>query len=185
MDYIGETECDAATSLTATTVDPSTVFLSWSAEDGTSYRIDYRLAGGGEITKVPVVANFHTLGGLTPCTAYEYRILVHCPVDGKLFSAWFSFSTPCKEGEMMENMMEIFPNPATESITVGYLTDDAGSVTISVLDITGKKYISEVKEAVSGINSYSLNLGNLESGVYFVQIKNGENQVIDKVIVNK
>ena len=185
VDYIGETECDAATSLTATTVDPSTVFLSWSAEDGTSYRIDYRLAGGGEITKVPVVANFHTLGGLTPCTAYEYRILVHCPVDGKLFSAWFSFSTPCKEGEMMENMMEIFPNPATESITVGYLTDDAGSVTISVLDITGKKYISEVKEAVSGINSYSLNLGNLESGVYFVQIKNGENQVIDKVIVNK
>ena len=82
-------------------------------------------------------------------------------------------------------MMEIFPNPATESITVSYLTDDAGSVTISVLDITGKKYISEVKEAVSGINSYSLNLGNLESGVYFVQIKNGENQVIDKVIVNK
>ena len=87
VDYLAETSCSAPTSLAAAAIDATTEALSWSAEEATSYRVEYRLAAGGPLNKVDVVANFVNISGLTPCTDYKYRVVVICPVDGKLISA--------------------------------------------------------------------------------------------------
>lgn len=185
IDYDAETECSTATSLAAASVDATSEFLSWSAEEGTTYRIDYRLAGGGAITKIPVIANFVTLTGLTACTDYEYRVIVHCPDEGKLTSDWFPFSTSCKLGEISGNLISVYPNPAKDMIKVGYQTNLEGSIVINVTDVTGKIYITLPATAAAGLNAYQLDVSGLNSGMYFVQIKNGNKQVIDKFIVTK
>ena len=181
--YLAETECGVATDLAAESVSPTSEYLSWSAEEGTVFRIDYRLVGGGSATKVPTVANFVTLTGLEACTAYEYRVVVHCAVDGKLYSDWFPFTTACRIGELAGAQLEVYPNPATDNIQIAYISDVAGPITINVVDVTGKKYITEIKTAVAGVNSFEFDISSIASGMYFLQIKNGENQVIDKFIV--
>lgn len=185
IDYYAETDCNTASSLAASAVDATSEFLSWSAEEGTTFRVDYRLAGGGAITKVPVIANFVTLSGLTACTDYEYRVIVHCPTEGKLTSDWFAFSTSCKLGEISGNLISVYPNPAKDMIQVGYQTNMEGGVDINVMDVTGKVYITVPATAAVGLNSYQLDVSGLNSGMYFVQIKNGNKQVIDKFIVTK
>lgn len=184
IDYIAETACNTPTDLSATAVDATTVNFSWSAEGGTTYRMDYRQAGGGPIVKVPTVANFTTVYGLTPCTNYEFRVTVKCGGAGETFTtAWVPFSTPCRMGSTTDNVLEVYPNPANDRIQLNYYTTEAGAVSIQVLDVTGKAYLTQNTQANAGVNTFSLALDNLESGVYFVQIKNGEKQSIDKFIV--
>ena len=65
------------------------------------------------------------------------------------------------------------------------MTDAPGNVTVHVLDVAGKAYITTVQTAVSGVNTFTLDVNGLSNGMYFVQIINGEKQVIDKFIVNK
>jgi len=186
VDYLAETDCGTPTDLNAVTVDATTVNLSWSGEEATSYRVDYRVVGVGPVVKVPTVANFTTLYGLTPCTNYEFRVTVKCVGAGETFTtAWMPFSTPCRLGTSTENMLEVYPNPASDKLQLNYFTSEAGNVTISVVDVTGKIYITQTTIANSGNNTFTIGLDNLESGVYFVQIKNGEKQVIDKFIVTK
>ncbi len=186
VDYLAETDCGTPTDLNAVTVDATTVNLSWSGEEATSYRVDYRIVGVGPVVKVPSVANFTTLYGLTPCTNYEFRVTVKCVGAGETFTtAWMPFSTPCRLGTTTESMLEVYPNPASDKLQLNYFTSEAGSVSINVVDITGKIYIAQTTTATSGNNTFTLGLDNLESGVYFVQIKNGEKQVIDKFIVTK
>ncbi|MGB4831490.1 MAG: DUF4331 family protein, partial [Chitinophagales bacterium] len=186
VDYLAETECDVPTDLSAVTVDATTVNLSWSAEEATTYRVDYRVVGVGPVMKAPSVANFTTLYGLTPCTNYEFRVTVKCVNAGENYTTeWVPFSTPCRMGTTTENMMEVYPNPAKDKLQINYFTNEGGNVAISVVDVTGKVYLTQNTNASNGYNTFSLGLEQLNSGVYFVQIKNGEKQVIDKFIVTK
>ena len=79
----------------------------------------------------------------------------------------------------------VYPNPATETININYYTAEAGNVSIQVLDVTGKIYFSQNANASSGNNTFGIGLDGIESGVYFVQIKNSDKQLIDKFIVTK
>ena len=81
--------------------------------------------------------------------------------------------------------MEVYPNPAKDKLQINYFTSEGGNVAISVVDVTGKVYLTQNTNASNGYNTFSLGLEQLNSGVYFVQIKNGEKQVIDKFIVTK
>ncbi|MEZ5015143.1 MAG: DUF4331 family protein [Chitinophagales bacterium] len=184
VDYFAETDCDVPTDLNASAVDPTTEYLSWSAEEGTVYRLEYRTAGGGVITKVPVVANFHTLGGLTACTAYEYRVVVHCPGDGKLTSDWYPFTTDCRLGGILNNALSLFPNPANAVVHAQYVAETNGSMRIKVLDVTGTVYIDQTQKVRAGLNNFDLNVESLTDGMYFVQIKMGDEQTIGKIIIS-
>ena len=186
VDYLAETDCSVPTDLASATVDATTVYLSWSAEEATTYRVDYRVVGVGPVMKMPSVANFTTIYGLTPCTNYEFRVTVKCVNAGENYTTeWVPFSTPCRMGTSTANMLEVYPNPASDKIQLNYFTSEAGAVSINVVDVTGKVYITKTATAVNGNNTFTIGLDALESGVYFVQIKNGEKQVIDKFIVTK
>ena len=185
IDYAGETSCNMPTDLMATAVEATTVNLSWSAEEATAYRVDYRMAGGGPITKVPSIANFTTIYGLSPCTDYEFRVTVKCIDAGENFTTeWMPFSTPCRMGTSTEQVLEVYPNPANNQIQLNYYTSTTGNVSISVVDVTGKVFISKADYAAAGVNAYALDLSELSNGVYFVQVKNGDMQTIDKFIVS-
>lgn len=72
----------------------------------------------------------------------------------------------------------IYPNPAT---TMVYLSNLPESSDIKVVDITGKVVIDTFKTT----GTTSIRTENLNSGVYFVQIKNNDNVTVKKLIVNR
>jgi hypothetical protein len=78
-----------------------------------------------------------------------------------------SACTAIEENEM--NTISIFPNPATQDITVS--TAGEGSKSITVTDVSGKVVLAVNTES----SSYKINIENLSSGVYHVRVRDGNN----------
>jgi len=73
---------------------------------------------------------------------------------------------------------KIYPNPFMESTTIYF--SEFKQRTISIMDISGRK--------LKTINSFDIQVDikgdNMKSGMYFIQISDGEKQTIKKIILN-
>jgi len=68
--------------------------------------------------------------------------------------------------------LNIFPNPASDVITVSYetLLDEKGTITL--LDASGRTVMLE--NINKGENSHTLNTGELSNGLYFLKLNSGD-----------
>ncbi|MBK9507362.1 MAG: T9SS type A sorting domain-containing protein [Bacteroidetes bacterium] len=73
-------------------------------------------------------------------------------------------SVTCKEGEFVENNMQVYPNPASTVITIS--TQNNNEKTIHLIDALG----SVIATQITTENVLKMNIGQLPAGVYFVQI---------------
>jgi hypothetical protein len=58
-------------------------------------------------------------------------------------------------------------------------------VQLAVRDLNGKIVFSKIEQAEKGLNTYHLNLNNLSSGTYFLQLINGQQKRITKIVIDK
>ena len=70
----------------------------------------------------------------------------------------------CKEGEFVENNMQVYPNPASTVITIS--TQNNNEKTIHLIDALG----SVIATQITTENVLQMNIEQLPAGVYFVQI---------------
>ncbi len=85
----------------------------------------------------------------------------------------------------MELSSSAFPNPARASITVKYELTKTSDVFFEMSDLQGrliKKY--QLKAQFSGENIHQLDLNDLQSGMYLLKIKAGENEAVHKIFKN-
>lgn len=76
-----------------------------------------------------------------------------------------------------ENRFKIHPNPATTTISIeGGLNDNAQ---VSIIDLTGR-CVKEVE--ISGAVS-TINIEDVESGIYFISVKQNDNNFVEKLVV--
>jgi hypothetical protein len=84
------------------------------------------------------------------------------------------------------NDLQVFPNPATDNITLMFSSNESTDVKITLSDLNGKIIIEEVKEKMlPGSNSIVLQTGLLTPGVYFVQLMSGEESATRKIIISR
>jgi PKD repeat protein len=82
------------------------------------------------------------------------------------------------ERSLMQKVeMAIYPNPATDYFTI-QKTGIEGDLTIKILDVTGKVISSQVTDGTENIN-----VSNLVSGVYLVQIEQNGHNWTHKLVV--
>ncbi|MBK9321067.1 MAG: T9SS type A sorting domain-containing protein [Bacteroidetes bacterium] len=68
----------------------------------------------------------------------------------------------------------VFPNPATDRITVQFNSTDESNYRLRLTDVAGREvFVSEGKSSI-GINTQLIGLDQLSGGVYFVEIQNQE-----------
>ncbi len=79
----------------------------------------------------------------------------------------------------------MYPNPATDQLTVEVPMQADADVTVSVLDPAGKLAIQQHRTMSKGDNRMTLDVRTLPNGVYFVQVRNGEQSFTRKLVVNK
>lgn len=152
-------------------------------------------------TQLTDTINFYLADYKTPGTANDYVIknwqFVNCVSLGQVDSirfnlsssdtsslgymntpAFFSmdnFTTQSTVGvKELSNVLNIslFPNPATDVITLKYESGSANNITISISDISGKRVQSTNFVSAIGNNENELLIENLDAGVYFIEIKN-------------
>jgi hypothetical protein len=81
------------------------------------------------------------------------------------------------------NFLSLSPNPTNDNINLVFenIKND-NYLIINVLDIFGRIVLSQNIETQKGINSTTLALNNLSAGTYFVQLYDGTESIVRKVI---
>ncbi len=78
----------------------------------------------------------------------------------------------------------MFPNPANETLTLDIpVQADNPSVLVSIFDVAGKLRVQEQPTLPAGDSQFTLPMGVLSDGVYFVQVRNGDEQYTRKLVV--
>ncbi|HUM48260.1 MAG TPA: T9SS type A sorting domain-containing protein, partial [Chitinophagales bacterium] len=98
-------------------------------------------------------------------------------------------STPFRLAEEQEEVtvvsMNIFPNPTMGDLTVIYNSNSNALVDIYVVDVTGKVMLMQTNDALKGSNTYHFDLNRLNNGVYFLQIRNGNEISHTKLMIGR
>ena len=78
--------------------------------------------------------------------------------------------------------LDIYPNPATNEISVNYLSE-SNLIRVQVFDLFGSKLIERIQENYSDSeHTSSIDISSLVSGIYILYITNGEKIGVKKFI---
>ena len=77
------------------------------------------------------------------------------------------------------------PNPANDVVTISYNLVNPETVTVAIYDMNGRQVVdSKMDKQIAGENSIQLNTSELESGLYFYEVKVGNDSKRYKLMVN-
>jgi len=88
-------------------------------------------------------------------------------------------STPTK----FENSIRLYPNPSNNETKVQFNLDSNASITITLYDVLGKLVLKSENNLIQGNQEIALNTQNLNNGLYFLKLSNGNNEANIKLIV--
>ncbi len=80
--------------------------------------------------------------------------------------------------------IRIFPNPATESVTVTGTLDSPGELMISVYDLNGKKIWTQTDSAL-GIFQKEINIKNYSAGIYFIRVQEKNGSILNTKFIKE
>lgn len=132
--------------------------------------------------------DFVVLRDLTCNTNYEYQIMRICAEDGSDYSAYgfmVYFNTPdCREnGSTAQDAMLVYPNPASNAITIS-TAPFIDMPTVNLLTLKGQSV--PVEYAVSAeTGTIVLNLEQVPSGIYQIELNIGDSAYREKIVVVK
>ncbi|MBK8567955.1 MAG: DUF4397 domain-containing protein [Saprospiraceae bacterium] len=145
---------------------PNTIVASYSAPlTG--------LAGGAAVV---FASGFLSPGAGQPA----FGLWVTLP-DGTTFPLDFISST---NNTVEIEQLQVFPNPASDYLTVELSVKEAASVEMSLLDLSGKQAIPTVQaNLTSGGHAQNIELDGIQSGVYLLMVKTATGTAVRKVVV--
>jgi hypothetical protein len=79
----------------------------------------------------------------------------------------------------------VYPNPASKLATLIYSGNAAGTITINVIDVTGKIAMVMKRSVMTGSNAINIDLNSLSNGVYSVQLFDGKKMLTKKLVISK
>lgn len=105
---------------------------------------------------------------------------IYTDKDYRIFN--FTTSNTKEEIQNLSNLIRVFPNPATTSTRVSFLSETTESVFIKLYDTNGKLVnIVFAGNLLAGTNNIDIPLLNIPAGIYFLQVQIGTNQCIKKI----
>lgn len=177
-------------SLNAVTNDSISFYRRFSVGNGWYGTNEFRFYIDGNIVEslssntswsrasFPISAGSHTLkfeyycgayGGNAGVAAIDY---VNFPMDGEM--------GPLTIEENGMGILGVYPNPASEQVTITLPETDNKGYTLALFDLNGNRILTR---NISGTeNGYTLNVKHLASGAYILSVFNDEHVYTGKVI---
>ncbi len=167
--------CDAMSQVTGLSVDSllpngTAVKLSWDALAGAdAYQIEGGPAGGGTRRSV-LTATTITIPSLSPGTTYNWRVRARCAASGlpTAWSASSSFTTPSPRLAASATNVQVWPNPATDWVTVRRTGEHASSpAQLHLYDALGRL----VRQQQSSASNLQFGLSGVPAGAYVLEVR--------------
>lgn len=93
--------------------------------------------------------------------------------------------TGIQENKAIQGVI-IYPNPSESNVTVSYYLAQSGNVSIQLTNELGQVVLQENQgTSTQGIHKSAISTSNLENGVYILEIKSGNTNNIQKLVVAK
>ena len=144
----------------------------------------------GQSASQSTVANNYLTAELVEANTVGYSAVKYSfinaatPSDSLQFTIKYNGTTGINEiSNNLLSSLELFPNPATDATVLKITSQKAMDAKVLVYNALGA-VVSEMPIAIAeGKNKIDLNLNNLNSGIYFTQIKMANSSVTKKLIV--
>jgi hypothetical protein len=101
------------------------------------------------------------------------------------FSVKDTFDVPAPRLAAQDINAEIFPNPATDRITVRFSAEATGTVTWSVVDLLGRQLAAGQRGVDAGANVLPVDLAGLDNGLYFIRMELDGRETVREFSVNR
>ncbi len=79
----------------------------------------------------------------------------------------------------------LFPNPAQDEVYVDVITQADNEVQVALFDAAGRLSLQRNQAISKGDNRITLNLAGLPDGLYMVQVQNGDQMTVKKLVVQR
>lgn len=119
---------------------------------------------------------------------YQVMITVNNEFCTSTYSSVINVTAPITTGinNLDATQIAIFPNPAKETANVMInVPSNEGNLTLNVVDVNGRLVMSRQISANSGIYNETIDLRNLDSGVYQLNIQGNQFKAVKKLVVQK
>jgi hypothetical protein len=118
-----------------------------------------------------------------------------CDIGSGGFGYWYSISKPLLirlnlgyevasslDEDVFDGKLSVHPNPSKGIFNIDLIDVQNGDYLISVSNILGEEVYSESR-GVNSTTSTTINLSDLESGIYLLNIQNGDSSISKKLII--
>lgn len=79
----------------------------------------------------------------------------------------------------------VYPSPSNGNLIVNFTSSAAERISIKVIDLNGKVLYNSPQNIANGANSIRLNLSNLPSGIYHLQVQSSKETLVKKFVIEK
>jgi subtilisin-like proprotein convertase family protein len=116
---------------------------------------------------------------------WTLRILDSFNQDGGSLNSWsinLCNTQPLSTNEITLQDFALFPNPNKGNFTVQFNSTSNNEIKIDVYDISGRRVFENNYEN-TGLFSQNIQLNNLQSGVYLVNVQDGNTKEVKRIII--
>ena len=79
--------------------------------------------------------------------------------------------------------LNIYPNPASKQINLAFDAQNTTSVVVSLVNVAGMKVYSETLTSFGGSYNQAINVTDFAKGIYFLNIRSENGNVIKKIVI--
>ena len=151
----------------------------------TGYTVTYTPLGGATVVSSasapPVI-----LGGLQPGGAYTITVTPICAGGGTAPAVTTTFNTALgTRTSLGSGNVTLFPNPAHHSFTLAVpALNDVRTATVEILNTLGQVVRQQALTLNATGTQAAVDIENLASGVYFVQLRAADQKAILRLIID-
>jgi len=171
--------------------------LTWTGQTGiTGYQLQVDSLPGFstpfvDVKPVASEANYTVSKKLATLKTYYWRMRAFSDggamADTSDWSTPWSFITIGPQGiyEPGSNLFSVYPNPASEKITIKAAISETKKISISIVDLIGKTILTSDFILSGGTNFKDISLENINNGIYILRITSDGQTINRKIIVDR
>lgn len=158
--------------------------LQWSTTqqiNSDRFELERSLNGSSfiKITSIAAAGNSSITNNYSYSDPFEFGAPVYYRLKMIDKNGKFNYSqiVMVQRGNIKNEMITVFPNPAKGSVNVRILSNVSGKTDLNIMNVNGVSVIRNTYTIQKGLNDISCNVGYLPQGIYFIRIPG-----IDKII---
>lgn len=174
--------CNPPVSQSTTNILGTSAKANWVGfQCGVSYNIRISPHGLNNWTIYSaILGTQYNFTGLSLSTSYDWQIRTNCTSNQSSYSGWSSTQTFTTLTQRIEEnfinpvTLNLYPNPANESVNIVFNSDFENLYTIRLTDMTGRIVKTETENSIAGENTHVMNLTGIAKGFYIVELLMGD-----------